>query len=139
MMTKLSLKSFLIILFILILAGCGAPETPPVDQVSPEEEIQEEVPTKEATEVQEEDPTDEPPEVQEIDAEAIFAANCARCHGADRSGGRGPALLPERLTKDPAIYQTTITNGSGGMPSFNNKLSSDEISALVEFILSEPQ
>ena len=139
-MTKLSLKSFLIILVILVLAGCGAPETAEIDPAPPEvEEIQEEEPTEEATKVQEEVSTEEAPEVQEIDSEAIFASNCARCHGGDRSGGRGPALLPERLTQDPAIYQTTITNGSGGMPSFSTKLSADEISALVEYILTAPQ
>ena len=137
-MTKLT-KTFLIILFILILAGCGAPETPLIDPTPAEEEPQEEVPVVEATEVQEEVSTEEAPEIQEIDSEAIFASNCARCHGGDRSGGRGPALLPERLTKDPTIYQTTITNGSGGMPSFSTKLSSDEISALVEYILTTPQ
>ena len=130
-------KSFLIILILLLLSGCGVQETPTVDPAPPEEEeIQEEAPTEEVQ--VEEAPTEEVPSVQEIDPEAIFADRCARCHGADRSGGRGPALLPERLTKDAASYETIIANGSGGMPSFSSKLTSEEINALVEFILSAP-
>ncbi|MFX7845224.1 cytochrome c, partial [Acinetobacter baumannii] len=43
---------------------------------------------------------------------AIYAEHCAACHGADRLGGAGPALVPdslERLKKDAAI--ATITGG----------------------------
>jgi mono/diheme cytochrome c family protein len=143
-MTKEILKPFLIVLVVLMLVGCGSPETPTLDPAPLEEgEIQEEDPVEEAptkeAEIKEETPTEEVPVAVEIDSEAIFVSNCARCHGGDRSGGRGPALLPERLTKDPAIYQTIISNGSGGMPSFNSKLTAGEISTLVEFILSEPQ
>ena len=75
----------------------------------------------------------------EIDAADIYAARCARCHGADRSGNNGPALLPEQLTQDPAVYQSTITNGNGPMPAWGGRLSADEISALVEYILNNPQ
>jgi cytochrome c551 len=74
-----------------------------------------------------------------IDPASIFAQNCAGCHGADRSGNRGPSLLPDRLTKDASQYANTITNGSGGMPSFSSKLSADEINALAEWILTEPE
>lgn len=31
----------------------------------------------------------------EPDAARLFADHCAACHGADRLGGQGPALLPE--------------------------------------------
>jgi cytochrome c551 len=75
----------------------------------------------------------------EIDGAAIYAARCARCHGADRSGNNGPALLPEQLTQDPAVYQSIIINGNGSMPAWGSRLSADEISALVEYILSNPQ
>ena len=33
----------------------------------------------------------------EPDAAKLFADNCAECHGADRLGRLGPALLPENL------------------------------------------
>jgi len=74
-----------------------------------------------------------------INAADIFSQRCSGCHGEDRGGGRGPALLPDVLTKDPASYKNTITNGSGPMPVWGNRLSADEINTLVEYILSEPQ
>jgi mono/diheme cytochrome c family protein len=74
----------------------------------------------------------------QIDAAKLFATNCAACHGADRSGRNGPALLPERLTKDRSTYVDTITNGLRGMPAWGNRLSADEINALVDYILSTP-
>ncbi|MCK5793631.1 MAG: cytochrome c, partial [Anaerolineales bacterium] len=74
-----------------------------------------------------------------IDAADIFSQRCSGCHGEDRGGGRGPALLPDVLTKDPTSYKNTITNGSGPMPVWGNRLSTDEINALVEYILSEAQ
>ena len=33
------------------------------------------------------------------DAPALYARHCAQCHGADRLGLMGPALLPENLTR----------------------------------------
>ena len=32
-------------------------------------------------------------------AQDPYQANCASCHGADRLGGIGPALLPENLSR----------------------------------------
>jgi cytochrome c551 len=125
-MTKKGLILVLLLLLVIFLAACGSPETP-----TQAPEIQEESPPQEVEE--------DPPIVEEIDAAAIFSSNCARCHGADRSGRNGPALLPDRLTKDASTYQATITNGSGPMPAFGSRLSADEISALVEFILSSPE
>ncbi len=74
-----------------------------------------------------------------IDAAAIFSDRCATCHGEDRQGGGGPPLLPANLTKDPSAYVETIINGSGPMPSWESRLSEDEINALVAYILSEAE
>ena len=92
-----------------------------------------------ADDEEQQDSADTESESPDVDAAALFASNCAGCHGGDRSGGRGPALLPERLTGDAAQYSTTITNGRGGMPSFSSKLSQDEINALAEWILTTPE
>ena len=39
------------------------------------------------------------PVVADLDASALYARHCAQCHGADRLGLMGPALLPENLTR----------------------------------------
>lgn len=72
-------------------------------------------------------------------ANANYQAQCASCHGADRLGGAGPALLPgnlERLKRPEAIK--TIAGGrmATQMPAFADKLSSDEIKDLAELIYS---
>jgi len=69
--------------------------------------------------------------------EDLYQQNCAACHGADRLGLVGPALLPEnlkRLRKKSAI--TTIRDGRPAtqMPAFVEKLNGEQISALVDHI-----
>ena len=69
--------------------------------------------------------------------ESLFQQHCASCHGADRLGLMGPALLPEnlsRLRRDMA--QKTISEGRAAtqMPAFAATLNADEIQALVDYI-----
>ena len=71
------------------------------------------------------------------DTSSLYQTHCAACHGADRLGGTGPALLPgnlERLRKPAAI--TTITEGriATQMPGFADKLAADQVKALTELI-----
>jgi mono/diheme cytochrome c family protein len=66
-----------------------------------------------------------------------FAKHCAVCHGADRLGGTGPALLPEsleRLRKPEA--EKTIREGrvATQMAPFGAVLPADEIAALAAWI-----
>ena len=75
------------------------------------------------------------------DAAAIYARHCASCHGADRLGGVGPALLPEnlqRLRKSKAA--DAISNGlpASQMPAFAATLDASEIKALVELVYTPP-
>lgn len=121
------LKLTLIILLVMFLAACGGSAPPPQEEAGAVEEVDSG------------DVEGVSPDAADIDAVAIFSARCARCHGADRSGNNGPALLPESLTQDSSVYEATITTGSGPMPSFGSRLSADEISALVDYILSDPQ
>ena len=72
----------------------------------------------------------------------LYQEHCASCHGADRFGGIGPALLPsnlERLRK-PAAEQV-IAKGriAAQMQGFGEKLAPDEIQALVAYIYAEPE
>lgn len=71
------------------------------------------------------------------DLKTLYDTNCASCHGADRLGATGPALLPgnlERLRRPDAIK--TITEGriATQMPAFGGKLTTDEIKLLSELI-----
>ncbi len=69
----------------------------------------------------------------EIDGQALYEANCARCHSSDGSGGRGPNLIGLATEKrDSAIG--IVTDGSSGMPSFGARLSEAEIAAIVDHL-----
>ena len=77
----------------------------------------------------------------EPDTTALYLEHCAGCHGADRLGGTGPALLPDnlqRLRKDNAA--TVISGGlpATQMPAFSDRLDAAEIDALVTYIYTAP-
>ena len=66
---------------------------------------------------------------------AVFAANCAGCHGAEGQGGLGPKLAGnEKITKDPVYLHTTIVKGKGGMPA-QTQLKDNEVYAVANFVL----
>lgn len=70
-------------------------------------------------------------------ATALYLRHCAACHHAERVGGTGPALLPENLKRlSRAQAATLIASGRPAtqMPPFGDRLSSDEIQALVGLI-----
>ncbi len=69
--------------------------------------------------------------------EDLYQQNCAACHGADRLGLVGPALLPEnlkRLRKKSAIQTIAEGRPATQMPAFGEKLSSEQIAALTDHI-----
>jgi len=70
------------------------------------------------------------------DVAANFKEHCASCHGVDRLGGLGPALLPEnlaRLRKPEAEKVIREGRPATQMQGFGDKLSADEIKALVDY------
>ena len=76
-----------------------------------------------------------------VDAGALYTTHCAACHGADRFGVMGPALLPESLERlrKPAASET-IAKGRAAtqMAGFSPALSKAEIDELVAYIYSPP-
>ena len=67
----------------------------------------------------------------------VFLLHCAECHGPDRLGRIGPALLPEnlgRLKRDEAAATIAQGRPASQMPAFADKLSTEEIQALVELV-----
>jgi mono/diheme cytochrome c family protein len=82
-----------------------------------------------------------------IDAPALFAANCAKCHGLDGSG-TGPAVLdrPARNFKEggfsfgntPEVIARTIAHGIPGspMPAFEGALTDEQLRALAGLVVT---
>lgn len=69
---------------------------------------------------------------------SIFAHNCAACHGANGTGGIGPALAgnPHVNIADPTRMLTTIMQGQNVMPSWRGQLSASDIAAVATYIRS---
>jgi hypothetical protein len=66
-----------------------------------------------------------------------YAQHCASCHGGDRLGGLGPALLPQNLRRLKQGKATTVIaegRPATQMPAFGEILLDPEIEALVELI-----
>jgi len=75
------------------------------------------------------------------DAERLYTEHCAACHGADRLGAIGPALLPQNLGRmKPAQAVDIITHGriATQMPAFSDKLDAPAIEALADWVFTEP-
>jgi hypothetical protein len=72
-------------------------------------------------------------------AEDLYQSHCAACHGANRLGGMGPALLPEnlaRLKKADAAKMIRDSRPGVQMPAFRDTLSAEEIDRLVARVYS---
>lgn len=71
--------------------------------------------------------------------EEIYMQLCSNCHGADLSGGVGPALGPGSNAADQTDQYlfVTIHDGRGRMPSFSSSLDDDQITRLIEYLRDE--
>ncbi len=66
-----------------------------------------------------------------------YNKHCVTCHGENRLGLTGPALLPQSLSRLPkAAAVNVISNGRPAtqMPPFNEKLSTIQVQALIDYI-----
>lgn len=65
----------------------------------------------------------------------VFGANCAQCHGKNGNGGMGPKLAGVVVAKYPDIadQEAVIANGKEGMPTFDEKLTAEEIDAVARY------
>lgn len=103
-----------------------------------------------------------PTEEEAVDGGTVYSNNCASCHGANGQGGAGPRLaggeaaltfpnIDDHLSwigtgsgpfkgkpyGDPARVGGQHVAATGGMPSFQGKLSDEEIAAVAEYERSE--
>jgi mono/diheme cytochrome c family protein len=78
------------------------------------------------------------PAVEPVSGALVYANNCARCHGDDGEGDKGPAInTPEKQKKFRSNTQALIqriSNGRGKMPKFSTRLSAAEIRAVANFV-----
>lgn len=66
---------------------------------------------------------------------AVFAQNCAACHGATGAGGAGPALKNERTRKSLDAVQAWIRNPAPPMPKlYPGALSAQDVADVAGFI-----
>ena len=83
--------------------------------------------------------TPSPPEYQSAGRE-LFMNNCARCHGDDAKGDKGPDLTARKRQSKWAGSEQPLINkiNKGGlfMPKFGKKLSPDEIKQIADYVRS---
>ncbi|MGI9416703.1 MAG: cytochrome D1 domain-containing protein [Geminicoccaceae bacterium] len=71
------------------------------------------------------------------EAADLYVEHCAECHGADRLGGTGPALIPQNLGRlKPEKATAAISEGrtQTQMPAFADVLDDEQIEALITLI-----
>lgn len=69
--------------------------------------------------------------------DAVYQKHCSECHGQDRLGGQGPALLPEnlhRLRPKRAVKAIAEGRPATQMPPFDKLLTGEQIQSLVDLI-----
>lgn len=70
-----------------------------------------------------------------------YTTHCAVCHGSERLGLMGPALLPDnlkRLRKNKATQVIAEGRAATQMPAFKSILSEEQRKALVDYIYTKP-
>ena len=75
------------------------------------------------------------------DANALFQEHCASCHGGDRLGAVGPALLPDNLGRLGRTGAEAVIRGGRAatqMRGFADRLDDEQIKALAAFVYSPP-
>jgi len=82
-----------------------------------------------------------PPSLFAQEPEALYRDLCAQCHGRDRTGGLGPALLPESLERLrlPNVVDV-IAKGrlATQMPAFAGQLTPEQITSLAQWLKTTP-
>jgi mono/diheme cytochrome c family protein len=78
----------------------------------------------------------------ERDTQALYRTHCASCHGEERLGGIGPALLPgnlSRLKPEDAVEVIRDGRPASQMPGFGEVLDEEAIASLADWIYRPPE
>ena len=80
---------------------------------------------------------------KDADARALFAKNCATCHGNDGQAKTFKAKLNHARNLTDSAWQANVSderlfnsimNGRGHMPAWGKKLTESEINSLVTYV-----
>lgn len=115
------------------------PTVEPTATEEPEPESTDEAPADDAGSAGLDTATDGDTEVVPVaDAATIYSMNCARCHGPNGEGATARSItgIGDFFAADPSPLINLVTNGGTQMPSFGEKLSTDEIVAVVDYVVS---
>lgn len=78
---------------------------------------------------------------EQSDTQALYQHHCASCHGEQRLGGMGPALLPgnlSRLRQAKAVDVIKQGLAATQMPAFAERLSENQVQNLAALIYTAP-
>lgn len=76
-------------------------------------------------------------ETASVNGAEVYASNCAECHGAKGEGAKKgiPLISGHALAHSEEEFVEQVANGEEKkMPAFRDKLSDDEIAAVVRFV-----
>jgi mono/diheme cytochrome c family protein/DNA-binding beta-propeller fold protein YncE len=82
-----------------------------------------------------------PAQAADPDAARLYTEYCAACHGGDRLGAIGPALLPQnlgRLKPAQAVEVILRSRPASQMPPFEDTLTQTDAEALAAYIFTAP-
>ena len=71
-----------------------------------------------------------------FDGQAVYERQCASCHRANGSGGRGPRLNRDRAVANYATVEDLVgflRVGRGAMPAFDGRLTDEELTAVARY------
>lgn len=66
----------------------------------------------------------------------VYGRQCASCHGQSGGGGIGPALGDGRVVEafpNVADHRAVVVEGRGAMPSFGDRMTDEEMDAVVRY------
>lgn len=66
----------------------------------------------------------------------VFNAGCSSCHQADGSGSAAGRSLIDIAIEQPdrSVHIASVTNGIGNMPGYEDRLTDEEIDAVVSYV-----
>ncbi|WP_407310124.1 c-type cytochrome [Desulfosporosinus sp. SB140] len=115
-------KSIIVISFLSLLLLIGCSKQQPAPSTTP--------PTTNT-------PAGTSPTTTQVDGAALYATNCAGCHGITGAGGSaGPAINTNEWKNNSSKVQAIISKGQGKMPAFAGKLNDTQIKAIGDFVAS---